>query len=724
MKYVIISNRLPITVVEQSNGFAFTRSGGGLATGLDSLETPLERHWIGWPGLHVDEEEAREKITAQLRVQSLHPVYLSPEHIHNYYEGYSNSTLWPLCHYFFSYIEREDTYWEAYKEVNELFCQKALTVIEPGDLVWIHDYQLMLLPGMLRAHMPNLGIGYFHHIPFPSYELFRYLPERVELLQGLLGADLIGFHVHDYMRHFISCLFRVLHKTCQLDQVEVEGRVAEIEAFPMGINYELYHEGPTTPEALAFAEELHSLAGDSKIILSIDRLDYSKGILLRLKSFTDFLEDNPDYRGKVTLLMVVVPSRDNVEMYAELKTKIDEMIGAINGAYAAVGWTPVHYFYRSFSFAELSAMYNKAAIALVTPLRDGMNLVAKEFLAAKRDQPGVLILSEMAGAAVELPEAIIINPTNSEQIKEALLQALNMPEEEQLASLQKMQKHLARQDVRHWAKDFLSELEVVRERNKGLREKLLEGEKQTAVRKAYAAAQKRLLVLDYDGTLTPIVRNPAMAFPSQKLRETLFALSTDARNMVVICSGRDMQTLERWLGDLDVGLSAEHGAFYKEGETWVERRQSIEWGDEIMGLLERVTDKTPRSRIETKRTALVWHYREVDPWVADLRVPQLVNALVKPCTQLGLQIVHGKKIVEVKPADYNKGTEIKRLLEQDSYDFVLAMGDDTTDEDMFIALPESAITIKIGPFSDTARYFLTDQPEVLPFLSELASSGT
>ncbi|MCL2123319.1 MAG: trehalose-6-phosphate synthase, partial [Desulfovibrionaceae bacterium] len=400
MRCIVISNRLPVAFTDKDGTLRISRSIGGLAGGLESLRG--EWRWLGWPGLPLEEAEKQRNIKSRLRRKQIFPVFLNQDHIQNFYEGYCNSTLWPLCHYFFSYISQDQKYWNAYREVNELFCREALKIIRPDDVIWIHDYHLMLLPALLREQLPNASIGYFHHIPFPSYELFRYLPERTDLLHGLLGADIIGFHTHSYMRHFISTLYRVLDLECQVDEVQLESRVARIAAFPMGINYDLCHKAVSQPKARSFAKELKQLAGDCKVILSVDRLDYSKGILFRLEGFAAFLEHHPEYRGKVILLMVLAPSRDVVDRYAELKTNIDTTIGAINGAYSTVGWAPVQYFYRAFSHPELSAMYNIADIALVTPLRDGMNLVAKEYVAAKRDRPGVLILSEMAGAAEEL----------------------------------------------------------------------------------------------------------------------------------------------------------------------------------------------------------------------------------------------------------------------------------------------------------------------------------
>lgn len=719
MKYVIISNRLPLTFLKKNNKLHMTRSSGGLSTGLDSLDSRVEKHWVGWPGLCTEEVTEQKKIRNRLSRYMCHPVFLSDAQIQEYYEGYSNSTLWPLCHYFFSYIECEAAYWKAYREVNEVFCEEALKVIEPGDMVWIHDYHLMLLPAMIRKRAPDAAIGYFHHIPFPSYEMFRSLPERNEILRGLLGADLIAFHTYDYMRHFISALYRVLNHSCHMDEVHLENRIAKIEAFPMGINYEMYNNAIEIPKVRDFVKKLKRMAGSSKIILSVDRLDYSKGILTRLKGFASFLKNNPDCRGKVILILVVVPSRSNVEMYAELKTKIDNMIGDINGTYSTVDWVPVQYFYRSFSFADLSALYNAADIALVTPLRDGMNLVAKEYLAAKGKSPGVLILSEMAGAAAELSDAIIINPTDVTQIESAILQALTMPEKDQLIALRKMQKVISRQTVHRWANSFLDELEKVKKRNRALKNKLLEKDNVQNIQRFYSTAKKRLLVLDYDGTLVPFVKNPARAHPAPELLELLHALAADSRNKVVVCSGRDKESLERWLGGLPIDLAAEHGAFFKENGLWHEHPQEKTWNDEILDILKQITDKTANSRIEIKKTSLAWHYREVDTWLADLRVTQLVNALINPCTRLGLQIMRGSKVVEIKFPLYTKGTEIRRLLKGKCYEFIMAVGDDVTDDDMFSALPPEAITIKIGGFSDLARYCLPAQHSVIPFLAEL-----
>lgn len=720
MKLFIISNRLPLKVSKSDDGtFEYLRSEGGLATGLGSLEVSIEKHWIGWPGIFLESKEDRRKVTEHLETFNFHPVFLSEKQIVNYYEGYSNSILWPLCHYFYSFVEYDTTYWETYKEVNLLFASIASGLIKPGDIVWVHDYQLMLLPKMIRSRTKAGGIGYFHHIPFPSYELFRVLPERAEILDGLLGADLVAFHTHDYMRHFISAVERVQELEFRLDKVLIDNRMVHVGSYPMGINYLQYYDAILNPVIQEKAKTLRQNYGENKLVLSVDRLDYSKGILHRLKGFAHFIENHPEYHGKISLVMLLVPSRDSVGRYADLKTKVDESIGSINGKYSTISWTPIHYFYHSLDFEELTALYHIADIALVTPLRDGMNLVAKEFVAAKRDRPAVLILSEMAGAAVELSDALIINPNNPEAIEWALLDALEMCQEEQFERMGKMQKVISRQTVMKWANDFITELTRICLRNKENDRKRISPSRIKALCLSYKLAKKRLLILDYDGTLSAFVNKPEDALPTPELLHLLEEFSSDPNNRVVISSGRDLSTLEKWLGHLPLDMAAEHGAFYKENGQWNKKTSAVTWDEEILQIFQEFLDKTPQSKLEIKETALVWHFRKVDAWLASIREQQLMTALVKPCTKLHLQIMRGNKILEIKSPEYNKGAEALRLMQGAQYDFIMAIGDDTTDEDTFNALPKSAYTIKVGGPCKSADYYLLTQSETLPMLQAL-----
>lgn len=723
MKLYIISNRLPVKVNKDKNGhLIFSRSEGGLATGLNSLEISCEKHWIGWPGICTDNEEERMEIRSQLEDMMFHPIFLSDEQYKNYYEGYSNSTIWPLCHYFYAYTQYKQDYWSSYKEVNRLFCEEAIKIIQPDDWIWIQDYHLMLLPSLLREIFPSLHIGYFHHIPFPSYELFRILPERGELIKGLLGADFIAFHTHDYVRHFISTAERVLNIKFNLEEVRISNRIVRVDALPMGINYDLYHNSSLNEKVHENIEHLHEKYGNIKLILSVDRLDYSKGILHRLKGFSNFLEHHPEYRGKVTLVMVLVPSRDNVNSYAELKTQIDKEIGYINGCYSSVDWVPINYFYHSFSFEELSALYYIADIGLVTPLRDGMNLVAKEYIATKRDNTGVLILSEMTGASVELRDALTVNPNDIHQIENAIYNALSMAEPERKECIENMQTIVSRQTVNKWAKDFMDEWKQTVYKNKALLEKKITAKISEQILQSYNSSHKRLIILDYDGTLVGFKDRPEDAFPTPELIRLLTALTQDPCNHIVINSGRDHFTLEKWLGNIPLSFAAEHGAFYKESGTWHKNVNDITWSEGILSILKQFVNKTPRSRLEYKNTSLAWHYREVDTWLGELRAKQLVNALVDICVKQGLQIMQGNKVIEIKHIECTKGTEINRLLQNARYDFILAMGDDITDEDMFTTLPYSAYTIKVGNASDNARFNIPFQTEVLSFLSSFVTN--
>ena len=464
-RIVIVSNRLPFTVVQDGERIQFDESVGGVATGLRALLTssqsglPHESEylWVGWPGSTIKDEVRDEVRSRALAEFSSFPVFLSEQDVENFYQGFCNETIWPLFHYFPTYARFDEACWEQYRKVNESFSVSLLDAIRPDDTVWIHDYHLMLLPYLLRKSLPKIRIGFFLHIPFPQFEIFRLLPGkwRREILEGLLGADLIGFHTHDYGEYFVRCVQRILGCAHHIGQLTVGDRVVKVGTFPMGIDFKKFHAAANHAEVQKEKEDLQKTLGDSRIILSVDRQDYSKGILHRLQGFEAMLETNPEWRGKVTLIMLVVPSRIGIADYEGMKKRIEELVGKINGRFGTISWTPIIYQYRSLPFQSLAAMYAMSHVALVTPLRDGMNLVAKEYVATRHDKTGVLVLSEMAGASKDLPEAIIINPNNREEIADALKTALEMPREEQMRRNGIMQNRLRRYDVTRWAMDFL-----------------------------------------------------------------------------------------------------------------------------------------------------------------------------------------------------------------------------------------------------------------------------
>ncbi len=719
-RLLIIANRLPLTVTEANDNVEYKASTGGLATGLASLEVAYEKHWIGWPGVHPKNDQIKQNIRQTLEQDLIHPVFLSQRNMEYYYKGFSNKTIWPLFHYFIGYADYDPDYWKVYKRVNKQFCDEVMKIARPNDIIWVHDYHLMLLPQMLRDKLPQSQIGFFLHIPFPSYELFRTLPWRKELLEGLLGADLIGLHTFEYMRHFMSAVYRVLGQEPKLGNIHYGNRVVQVDTYPMGIDYEKFNksgQNKTVQENINLFKEQY---GQKKLILSVDRLDYSKGILQRLKAFDHLLTKRPEYVEKISLIIIVVPSRSDIDRYQKLREDIDEMVGHVNGKHATINWMPINYYYRALPFEQLAALYHLADVALVTPYRDGMNLVAKEFVASKTQNNGSLILSEMAGTAIELPEAIIINPNDINEITKAIQQALKMPEQEQKERLQNMKKSLQRQTVQRWANKFINQLANIHEEQMKRAEKAMSKDDRTQLMNDFQQSSQRLVLLDYDGTLVPYVDRPEKAVPDKELIKTLNQLSEMPNTWVVIISGRNHHTLDKWFGKLNVGLIAEHGTWYREDGKWRQTKKlDIGWKKELYPIFQEFADKTPGSFVEEKPYSLVWHYRRIDAWIADIRAQELINTIIYPCTKNNLQILNGHKVVEVKVSGIDKGTGTKHWLAKKDWDFVLAVGDDRTDEDIYNVLPDNAYTVKVGYEQTAARFNLNSHEDVRHILQQL-----
>lgn len=719
---LIVSNRLPTKVLRTDDGLTFQPSEGGLATGLGSIYKQGDNVWIGWPGLFLEDAAEEDYIRQKLRADNMAPVVLTEAEIRDFYEGFSNSTLWPTFHYFSEFATYEQAHWEAYVAVNEKFCAAVLAQAGPEDTIWVQDYQLLLLPALLREARPEASIGFFLHIPFPSHELMRVLPWRNELLRGMLGADLIGFHTFGYMRHFLSSVAHALGLPAQNGRIETANRSMRVDAFPMGIDYERYAQAAASDEAKGHEARYCEALRDTRVILSIDRLDYTKGIAQRLRAFDRLLQRYPEWRGQVSLIMLVVPSRDQVAQYAALKEEIDELTGRINAQYRTIDWNPILYFYRSLPLEELAALFRIAEVALVTPMRDGMNLVAKEYVASRLDQRGVLILSERAGAARELSDALIINPTDMGQLTEAMHDALVMPEEEQITRMAAMQALVKRYNVFAWTKLFLNQLAYTKMKQHTLATEMLTGEATQLLLADYHAAEERLLLLDYDGTLMPFQGNPQRVEPDQELRLLLRALTELPHTRVVIISGRDRHTLEKWLGHLPVDFIAEHGVWLRPaGEEWQLFQQlRNDWMRELRPVLELYVARTAGSFIEQKDYSLVWHYRRVDAELGEVRARELLSHLSFMTANTELQVMEGNKVLEIKAAGINKGNAASRWLVKYPADFVLALGDDRTDEDTFRALPPEAYSVRVGTDARSlARFHIASPAEVRQLLRRL-----
>ncbi len=721
-RLVILSNRLPVTIDKKDGALFFHPSAGGLATGLNSLKDHYERIWIGWPGTIPNSKEESQRVEKNLKKDGLIPVFLTKNEIDAYYEGFSNKTIWPHFHYFTQFTKYNEDFWEAYKKVNEKFLAVLQRHLKPNDLVWIHDYQLMLLPGMVRKAFPNQSIGFFLHIPFPSFEIFRILPWREEILLGLMGADQIGFHTYGYMRHFLSAAYRILGIEQNFGKLAVDNRIINVDVFPMGIEYDKYAFPERHLDGVNIATKISNfLSKNRKLIISIDRLDYTKGIPQRLRAYREFLYENPEFHDRVTLMLIVVPSRSNVDQYQELKSEVDTLVGQIDGEFRSFRWSPIQYYYRPFDFADLCALYKSADIAMITPLRDGMNLVAKEFVASKEEsKKGVLILSEMAGAANELTDAILINPQDSNEMVAAIERAIVMPLEEQKDRLEKMQARLKKYDVKHWAKTFIAEQTKLIASKEERKTRVLKNKSYDELISRYKNASSRLLLLDYDGTLTKFHSNPDDASPDDELLSILRKLKAESGTETIIISGRDRHTLDLWMKEFQFEMAAEHGVWYNRGKGWkVNRGLSKDWKEKVRPILESMVERTPGSFIEDKDYSLVWHYRMIDKALGEKRIREYRDVLQYLTANLDLQVLEGNKVVEIKNAGVNKGKAALNWINRKDWDFILAIGDDYTDEDTFKVIPTGHYAIKVGLSQTEANYNLIGVGEVRTLLKRL-----
>jgi trehalose 6-phosphate synthase/phosphatase len=724
-RLIIVSNRLPIIVERRRGKLLFEPSVGGLVTALKTFYKSRHGLWIGWPGIELGKiGNEKQELEAKLASESCYPVFLSQADVEGYYLGFCNNTIWPLFHYFPEFAVYRKDFWQIYEKVNRVFADIIAGTAKTGDIIWVHDYHLMLLPKLIRERLPDAMVGFFFHIPFPSFEIFRLLPWRRQILEGLLGADLVGFHTYDYAQHFLNSVHSLLGYENVMGRIITADNITKADVFPLGIDYQRYNRAARSSSVRDQANKVRRRLLNRKKILSIDRLDYTKGIPERLRAFDLFLEKHPEYREKIVLVLVVVPSRTRVEQYATLKKQVDELVGTINGKYGTIGWVPIWYLYRALPFDYLVALYEMADIALITPLRDGMNLIAKEYIATKTNRDGVLILSETAGAARELGEAIIINVNNPDEIVQALEDALAMPKKEQKKYNRIMQKRLQRYNVERWANEFIDRLFHTRELKDEIEAKALNDETKSKLITDFQKSEQRLLLLDYDGTLMPFSDRPEDARPSSKLKKMLKQLAQDQRNEVVLISGRDKQTLEKWFGGLKIGLVAEHGALTKEREKQWETLGTLatDWKEEVRPILELFVDRTPGSFIEEKEFSLGWHYRKTGPGLGEVRARELVTDLLNLTSNLNLQVLEGSRIIEVKNAGINKGQAALQWIPRKTWDFTLAIGDDLTDEDIFKVLPTTAWSIKVGFSTSAAQLNLRSTSQVTSLLTEMIKS--
>ncbi|MCH8534450.1 MAG: bifunctional alpha,alpha-trehalose-phosphate synthase (UDP-forming)/trehalose-phosphatase [Flavobacteriaceae bacterium] len=734
-KTIIVSNRLPLQVEIDENQIKTTPSVGGLATGLKSVHREGNGVWIGWSGL-VEEDIPKalaEEVQQAIKKQKCVGVKLNQKDVDRYYYGFSNRALWPLFHYFIDYTEFRKKTWKRYIEVNQKFANEVIKNADEGDEVWVHDYQLMLVPTMVKKKRPDLSIGFFLHIPFPSYEIFRTFPVRKEILEGLMGADLIGFHTYDYERHFLSSVRRILNLDVQFNEIRTSNRLIKVDSFPMGIDYTKFEaaalqhqeDSKTNKSEIQKRLDQHLSSPGTKMILSIDRMDYTKGIPNRIRAFEYFLKKYPQYQEKVRLIMLAVPSRSKVPQYQRLKKETDELVGRINGEFSTVSWTPIWYFYRSMPFDNLIDLYTSSDVALITPVRDGMNLVAKEYIATRTNEDGVLVLSEMTGASKELDEALQINPFSLEEMAKNIHSALSMKKKEQKRRMKVLRKRVARYTVEKWAEDFMNSLQHGKKQlSERINAQLIDEETLVKFKSIILDQSKtKVLFLDYDGTLVSFKNNPEDAQPDAQLLNLIKQLAAIQNTLVVVISGRDQKTLNAWLGHLPVSLVSDHGVYYKpkDGEWEMTEALKTEWMENVLPVLEKFVDRTPGSLVEVKKYSLAWHYRKVDAELAQKRLIEIKTVLNSFITNTDLTLLDGHKVIEIKSSKVSKGRASTQIQNQFNFDELFCFGDDWTDEFMFEDLPEKTHSVKVGLQKTKANYYVHSPEEVRRILKYFIS---
>jgi len=721
---ILVSNRLPVTFRRGRNGGQdVVRSSGGLVAGLGPLHDRGDTLWFGYPG-----ETPDERSSAILEERRLVPVAIPSGDYRAYYHGYSNTAVWPLFHYLIERCSFPNREFEAYRRVNEMFADAVAKRATGNEAIWVHDYQLMLLPGMLRERLPDARIGFFLHIPFPSSEVFRILPQREQILEGLLGADLIGVHTYDYAYHLMRSLRRILGLEVGDGTVRFNGRPVRIETHSLGIESDEFQRRAYSPAVERRLAALREGMAGRRVILGIDRLDYTKGLPLKLAAFRNLLENSARWRKEVVLIQVAVPSRTGIEGYRRQRQEVERLVGRINGAFGHPGVMPVHYIYRSIPQDELCALYRLADVAFVAPLRDGLNLVAKEYVACRNDGGGALVLSEFAGAASELGEALRVNPWDVEATAGTLQTALEMDPEERSERMIAMHRRVTSSNVHRWVARFMRSLssptESLPEPRMTSPQALVE-----EVGPRFAQAETALMLLDYDGTLREFEPRHEQAVPTRGILDLLRDLGSLPGVQVFINSGRSRESLGEWFRDLPVSLISEHGAW---GRFWPETRweplvtvQETAWKDEVRAVLADYVARTPGSRIEEKDTAIVWHYREAEPDLAQWQARELMSLLDELLSNQPVEVIGGAEVVEVRRVGVDKGTAY-RLVEQrlGPFDFVLATGDDRTDEDVFAVLGQTVDSVYVGRGRSLAKVALPSPGAMRTFLRELVDTRT
>ncbi|KAG2313587.1 hypothetical protein Bca52824_025144 [Brassica carinata] len=690
-RLLVVANRLPVSAVRRGeDSWSLEISAGGLVSALLGVKE-FEARWIGWAGVNVPDEVGQKALTKALAEKRCIPVFLDEEIVHQYYNGYCNNILWPLFHYLG--LPQEDrlattrsfqSQFAAYKKANQMFADVVNEHYEEGDVVWCHDYHLMFLPKCLKEYNSKMKVGWFLHTPFPSSEIHRTLPSRSELLRSVLAADLVGFHTYDYARHFVSACTRILGIEGTPEGVEDQGKLTRVAAFPIGIDSERFIRALEVPDVIQHMKELKERFAGRKVMLGVDRLDMIKGIPQKILAFEKFLEENANWRDKVVLLQIAVPTRTDVPEYQKLTSQVHEIVGRINGRFGTLTAVPIHHLDRSLDFYALCALYAVTDVALVTSLRDGMNLVSYEFVACQESKKGVLILSEFAGAAQSLGAgAILVNPWNITEVAASIGQALNMSPEEREKRHRHNFHHVKTHTAQEWAETFVSELnDTVIEAQLRISKVPPELPQDDAIRR-YSKSNNRLLILGFNATLTEPVDNQGRRGDQIKemdlnlhpeIKGPLKALCSDPSTTIIVLSGSSRSVLDKNFGEYDMWLAAENGMFLRltngDWMTTMPEHLNMEWVDSVKHVFKYFTERTPRSHFETRDTYLygTTNTQTNSSFHADIEFGRLQardllqHLWTGPISNASVDVVQGSRSVEVRAVGVTKGAAIDRIL--------------------------------------------------------------
>ncbi|KAF9530206.1 trehalose-6-phosphate phosphatase [Crepidotus variabilis] len=718
-----------------------------MVSGIRSLSQSHEQIIVGWTGdivdkngdkLAVDTVTPEERTELEQSILDYHPkdadidddskspkyvpVWLEDKVAHGHYDGYCKQTLWPLFHYLLwqdvaTEYASADSHYPQYESANAAFARRIADVYQSGDLIWVHDYHCLLVPRLVRESIPDAVLGLFVHTPFPSSEVFRCLPRRKEILDGMLGANLICFQTYSYSRHFISTCIRVCGYETTSRGIDVEGHVTAVMHCPVGIDAERVARDITRPGIKPKLEALRNLYEGKKIIVGRDKLDVVKGVLQKLRAFEKLLQDYPEWVGNVVMIQVTSPALTDSP---KLERQVSELVAHINGEYGALDFIPVHHYHQTLKKDEFYALLSVADLAVITPLRDGMNTTSMEFVIAQNEtNKSPSVLSEFMGISKNMEDALLVNPWNLGDVAAAINKGLTMEDQEKARRQDNLYKVVTTHTSHSWAALLVKML---------LGQMGLQGTaRQTPyipkdqLNSLYDSAKKRLFLFDYDGTLSPIVKTPSMAVPSEAALEALEKLSMDPKNLVYIISGRDGEFLEQHLGHLkNVGFSAEHGGFVRErgSKEWVNFTNHLDmsWMSEVEEIFRYYTERTTGSHIEVKKSSITWHYRASDPEWGLFQCRQCQDLLENNLARKRpIEVLIGKKNLEVRPLAVNKGEIVKRILYKNpDAEFIFCAGDDKTDEDMFRALllfPPGTTKVTMEP---PVAVTLVDDPDAKP----------